>query len=57
MSTLGEEKFFSVYEKWPTPHLRQVLNSFLQLKKCIDVGIIYIDGQSLDTASVVALAR
>jgi phenylalanine ammonia-lyase len=48
---------FDVRDHWPTPHARQALKSWSRLDQLSKEGSVSIDGESLDVASVVAIAR
>lgn len=48
---------FDVRDQWPTPHAQTALNSWSRLNQLAKEGSVSIDGESLDVASVVAIAR
>ncbi|KAJ5449759.1 uncharacterized protein N7458_006208 [Penicillium daleae] len=55
-STFPERKY-DIHHQWPTPHAKQALQSWSKFNSHIKAGIIQIDGQTLDLAAVVAVAR
>lgn len=44
-------------EKWPVPHLQRTLVSWEKLQDLVRQGSIFVNGHSLDIATLVALAR
>ena len=44
-------------EVWPVPHLQISYDSWKKAQKLIDQGYLMIDGNSVDSADVVAVAR
>ncbi|KAJ5188094.1 Phenylalanine ammonia-lyase [Penicillium cf. griseofulvum] len=57
MGSIAPVLAYDVNHQWATPHAQHTLNSWSELKKHVEAGTISIDGQSLDVASVVAIAR
>ncbi|KAJ6087297.1 hypothetical protein N7467_006211 [Penicillium canescens] len=57
MGSISPALAYDVNHQWATPHAEQTLNSWSKFNKHIKAGSILIDGQSLDVASVVAVAR
>jgi phenylalanine ammonia-lyase len=54
---MGSTLKFDIGHQWPTPHAQSTLKSWARLNKLIKAGSIDLDGESLDLASVVAIAR
>ena len=44
-------------EIWPVLHLQKTYDSWNKVQKLIDQGYLVIDGSSVDSAGVVAVAR
>jgi phenylalanine ammonia-lyase len=57
MEKMNHHLTFDVRDQWPTPHARQALKSWSRLNQLVKEGSVSIDGESLDVAAVVAIAR
>ncbi|KEQ86793.1 phenylalanine ammonia-lyase [Aureobasidium pullulans EXF-150] len=48
---------YDVHKQWPTPHAQQAVKTWSRLNKLLTQRLVQIDGESLDIATVIALAR
>ena len=44
-------------DRWPVPHVQKTYDSWKNVQKLIEQGHLVIDGTSLDSAGVMAVAR
>ncbi|CAI7613223.1 unnamed protein product [Penicillium glandicola] len=57
MGSISTGLSYDMNHQWATPHAQQALKSWSKLSDHVKAGTILIDSQSLDIASVVAIAR
>lgn len=57
MGDVGHTVEYDVYAEWPTAHAQHTVQSWRRANQLAQTKTVSIDGNSLDIATVVALAR